>query len=126
MDIWVDGKDAVVTEASVTPIRPVIPLAALAIWDPKPPTKLVRSERGHWTLHNRCHRCDNGSFTDNVCCMMCRTDGAPCLPPYAISGTETAVVGFRSLVCIGRDLPSSVQPPVDDRNSLIGCLTEKN
>lgn len=62
MDIWVDGKDAVVTEASVTPIRPVIPLAALAIWDPKPPTKLVRSERGHWTLHNRCHRCDNGPF----------------------------------------------------------------
>lgn len=36
MDIWVDGKDAVVTEASVTPIRPVIPLATLAIWDPKP------------------------------------------------------------------------------------------
>lgn len=29
-------KDAVVTEASVTPIRPIIPLAALAIWDPKP------------------------------------------------------------------------------------------
>lgn len=29
-------KDAVVTEASVTPIRTVIPLAALAIWDPKP------------------------------------------------------------------------------------------
>lgn len=29
-------KDAVVTEASVTPIRPVMPLAALAIWDPKP------------------------------------------------------------------------------------------
>lgn len=33
MDRW---KDAVVTEASVTPIRPIIPLAALAIWDPKP------------------------------------------------------------------------------------------
>lgn len=29
-------KDAVVTEASVTPIRPIIPLAALAIGDPKP------------------------------------------------------------------------------------------
>lgn len=29
-------KDAVVTEASVTPIRPIIPLAVLAIWDPKP------------------------------------------------------------------------------------------
>lgn len=28
-------KDAVVTEASVTPNRPVMPLAALAIWDPK-------------------------------------------------------------------------------------------
>lgn len=33
MDRW---KDAVVTEASVTPVRPIIPLAALAIKDPKP------------------------------------------------------------------------------------------
>ena len=33
MDRW---KDAVVTEASVTPMRPIIPLAALAIWNPKP------------------------------------------------------------------------------------------
>lgn len=115
MDIWVDGKDAVVTEASVTPIRPVIPLAALAIWDPKPPTKLVRSERGHWTLHNRCHRCDNGPFTDNAGCMMCRTDGAPCLPPSAVVGTETAVVSLRSPGFIQQNQPSLVQPPVDDQ-----------
>lgn len=126
MDIWVDGKDAVVTEASVTPIRPVIPLAALAIWDPKPPAKLVRLERGHWTLHNRCHRCDNGPFTDNVGCTTCRMDDAPCLPPSAVAGTETAVVGLGSLGFIGRNQPSSIQLPVDDRNRLVGCQTEKN
>lgn len=123
MDIWVDGKDAVVTEASVTPIRPVIPLAALAIWDPKPPTKLVRSERGHWTLHNRCHRCNNGPFTDNVGCMMCRTDGAlPCLPPSAVGGQR------RPLSALGRSLARWVslgeiglfKRRANDRNCLVG------
>jgi len=33
-------KYAVVTPASVTPIRPIIPLAALALWDPKPSLSL--------------------------------------------------------------------------------------
>lgn len=120
MDIWVDGKDAVVTEASVTPIRPVIPLAALAIWDPKPPTKLVRSERGHWTLHNRCHRCDNGPV---------RQCGL-----YDVSGGRGAVsatsrrrrdTGRRcqlevARVLFGRNQPSLVEPPINDGNGLIG------
>lgn len=65
-------KDAVVTEASVTPIRPIIPLAALAIWDPK--LYLSWSGRspglGHNvldTIETMDESANKGLFTVNVC-----------------------------------------------------------
>lgn len=64
-------KDAVVTEASATPIRPIIPLAALAIWDPKP--YLSWSGRSSGLGYNVLDTIDtmdvsanNGLFTVNV------------------------------------------------------------
>lgn len=124
MDIWVDGKDAVVTEASVPPIRPVIPLAALAIWDPKPPTKLVRSERGHWPPHNGCHRCNNGAV-HRLCGLYDVSDGRrAAVSATARRGrTEAAVVSCRSFArppgFIGRD--RFVLPP---RSKLFGWLMD--
>lgn len=64
-------KDAVVTEASVTPIRPIIPLAALAIWDPKPYLSWSGRSPGLGynvldTIDTMDESANNGLFTVNV------------------------------------------------------------